>query len=381
MKKIVLSGVNMVEGGILTIFRTLIKILSSDSDIKIICLVNKKELFESEMLNDNIEFIEFPDVKRSWLKRIKFEFIDSYFISRRLKADLWICLHDITANLYRTKQMVYCHNPSPFYKVTKKDFTFDKKFFLFTIFYKLLYRINIKKNDTIFVQQEWIADNFRQWFGISNVLVSRPQNEKVASNAEARDCNYNPFENKVIFFYPSFPRTFKNFEVIIKSLKLLKEKNINAYNKVVILLTIDDDMNKYSKHICDEIRDAGISNIKLLGKLDITAVHKIYRGSCDYLLFPSKLETWGLPLTEAKSYEIPIIVSDLPYAHETIGNYKKCKFFDPENYYSLSNVFEEIINKNITYDTNHQNTISPLCELNDWEQFKSYIIKSISTQV
>ncbi|RVR18500.1 glycosyltransferase family 1 protein, partial [Citrobacter freundii] len=39
-KLIVLSGVNMVEGGILTVFRTMITTFSKVSGVRLICLVH-----------------------------------------------------------------------------------------------------------------------------------------------------------------------------------------------------------------------------------------------------------------------------------------------------------------------------------------------------
>ena len=49
------------------------------------------------------------------------------------------------------------------------------------------------------------------------------------------------------------------------------------------------------------------------------------------LIFPSKLETWGLPITEYKFFNKPIIVADEKYAIETIGNYNKAIYFESDN--------------------------------------------------
>ncbi|WP_250854924.1 hypothetical protein [Escherichia coli] len=45
------------------------------------------------------------------------------------------------------------------------------------------------------------------------------------------------------------------------------------------------------------------------------------------MCFPSKLETWGLPLSEAKTYKKWIFAADLPYAHEVLYNYSKLDIF------------------------------------------------------
>ena len=62
-KLIVLSGVNMVEGGILTVFRTMITTFSKVSGVRLICLVHDVNLFEQFKSQENIEFYEYKNIK------------------------------------------------------------------------------------------------------------------------------------------------------------------------------------------------------------------------------------------------------------------------------------------------------------------------------
>ena len=68
--KIVLSGVNIIDAGQLQIFRYLLNAFLK-RNVEIICLVNSKSLFD-EKLNDQVTFIEYPQIKKSWIKRIIF---------------------------------------------------------------------------------------------------------------------------------------------------------------------------------------------------------------------------------------------------------------------------------------------------------------------
>ena len=43
--------------------------------------------------------------------------------------------------------------------------------------------------------------------------------------------------------------------------------------------------------------------------------------SSQCLLFPSYLETLGLPLLEAAAFGLPVLTVDLPYAHEVLEKY------------------------------------------------------------
>ena len=47
----------------------------------------------------------------------------------------------------------------------------------------------------------------------------------------------------------------------------------------------------------------------------------------DCLVFSSRRETWGLPMTEAKQHGLFILAADMPYAQESIGLYDGVDFF------------------------------------------------------
>jgi glycosyltransferase involved in cell wall biosynthesis len=64
----------------------------------------------------------------------------------------------------------------------------------------------------------------------------------------------------------------------------------------------------------------------------------------DCLIFPSKLETWGMPLTEFKSTGKPILAIDLPYAHETVGEYGQAAFFPPGGDIQLAAMMRAAVN-------------------------------------
>lgn len=325
-KIIVLSGVNMVEGGILTIYQDFIREFSKLKEYKVICLVNSKKLFDK---NNNVKFLEFPKTKKSWLKRVYFEYVTSWFLSKRISPFIWICLHDMTANTTNTNfKYVYCHNPSPFYRSSIREFKLDKKFYLFTKFYKKLYSINIRKNTAVIVQQEWIADFFEKEFKLDNVYVSRPENNTFSDKKEMKDILVS---EKINLIYPAIPRVFKNFDVLIEALEILKNSNIELYNSITLTLTFNKGFNKVADDIINKASASGIDNICFSGVLSKDEINNLYNKENTLLVFPSKLETWGLPLSESKEMGIPILVASLSYARETLGEYKNVNFFDPNS--------------------------------------------------
>ncbi|HFM1999468.1 TPA: glycosyltransferase family 1 protein, partial [Escherichia coli] len=138
---VVISAVNFTTGGPFTVLKNVLTATKDRAECKFIALVHSSaELME---LFPWVEFIEYPEVKSSWVKRLYFEYITCNRLSKVIKATHWVCLHDITANVSVPYRFVYCHNPAPFYKyLSYRDIIGEPKFYLFYLFYGLLYNIN-----------------------------------------------------------------------------------------------------------------------------------------------------------------------------------------------------------------------------------------------
>ena len=360
----VVSGINFFEGGPLSIYKDCLQNMLSmhiDEKYNLIAFVHKKELFH-EFLDKNITFIELPNSRKNYLYRCYYEYLYFYRFSKKRDVFVWLSLHDMTPNVVAERRFVYCHNVSPFLKRSKSLWKADKTIYLMSIFYKYVYGVNIKKNTGVIVQQDWIRREFEETYGIDNVIVSRPS----FSTVTVPDKGVDRDDSKYIFIFASFPRPFKNFEVICEATKLLSD----IQDKFEVWLTIDGSENAYSKQIVEKYDN--IPNIKFLGLQKREELFKLYKSS-DCLIFPSQMETWGMPISEYKCFDKPMILADLPYAHETLGNYDKCTFFNFSSPECLSDKMALAIHKQrvfekITY------TESKTKQFNNWNELISEII-------
>ena len=91
-----------------------------------------------------------------------------------------------------------------------------------------------------------------------------------------------------------------------------------------IWLTIDGSENQYAAKLRSEY--SGLRSVSWLGIMPRDRILLRY-AKADCLLFPSKLETWGIPISEFQQTGKPMLVIDLPYAHETVGSYHAVSFF------------------------------------------------------
>ncbi|MFY8181533.1 MAG: glycosyltransferase [Flavobacterium sp.] len=358
---IVISGINMKDGGIFTIMdNCLLKIsqYAQNKNIKVVALVHDKSKFDYP----NIEYLEFPEAKKSWFKRLYYEYFYFKKLSKKLNPDIWFSLHDVSPNVIAKKRFVYCHHPTVFYKASFSDWKFDYKVGVFSILYKYLFQINIKKNQAVFVQQHWIKNEFEKLYNINNVMVCQPEFVSIS----------NPKKiildaSKIHFFYPLIARSFKNVECIAEALILLPDSIKSA---IQVHLTFDKGDSNYANYIIDQF---SLAQFNFIGKLSRDEVFGYYE-AMDCLLFPSKLETWGLPLSEAKAFNKPILAANLPYAKETVGDYEKVSFFDVNNPKELAQLITNFVNKTILFQGNKY-TFDTKNQLNDWNAIFDFIFK------
>jgi glycosyltransferase involved in cell wall biosynthesis len=314
--RIVLSGVNFTEMGPLSVFREALSSLAAAyaDRYEIIALVHSKSLFDIP----DVTYMEYPEIKSSWLKRLHFEYRACRSLSEKLKPYLWFAMHDMTPNVQANVRAVYCHNPAPFYPFSLSEALFDWKFGLFTLLYRFLYRINIRSNNLVVVQQDWLRTEFKSRYGLLNVVVAHPSVDSlVISKTTRQPDSCAPYR----FFYPVYPRTFKNIEQVLRATQRLER---HGFNRFELWLTMNGTETPYAAKLAREY--SSLTTVRWLGLLPRVEVIRLYT-EADCLLFPSKLETWGMPITEFKVTGKPILAADLPYAHETVGNYAQAAFF------------------------------------------------------
>lgn len=336
---VVISGVNFIEGGPLAIMKDAVHafLLLYKEEFNLVLIVHSRKLFPA-VEEANVIFYEYPNVKSSWFRRLWFEYFECKKISRKIKPYLWLAMHDITPSVVCERKAVYCHNAAPFYRVSLKETLSEPTLFLFSLFYKYLYKINIRTNDFVIVQQDWIRQHFLKKYNAKNVVVAHPSISFpiVEDNKVSDDGLYT-------FLYPAFPRVFKNFEVLLEAVAILS----NIRSDFQVLITITGNESGYATQL--KRRYDHLERALFIGLQPREKVLELYAQS-DALVFPSKLETWGLPISEMKLHNKPILVADRPYAVETVGKYAKVKFFNPDDPKELSGYMNQLINKTIHYD-------------------------------
>ena len=358
MKTIVVSAVNIRKGGTLTILRDCLSYLSTlpEDEFRVVALVHRKEL----AFYPGIEYWEFPDTIKSWGRRLWCEYVTMHSVSKQLApVDLWLSLHDTTPRVKAERQAVYCQTSFPFLKWKWKDLKYDFKIVLFSLLTKYAYKVNIARNRYLVVQAQWLREGFSDMFNLSenHFIVFPPRNKaEIPQTSSLAHTGY-------MFLFPATADAHKNFETLCEASRIVESRI--GKNDFKVVITIDGNENKYARSLKNTYKD--VNSLDMTGFLTKGKLEECYR-MADCLVFPSRIETWGLPISEFASYDKPMLLADLPYAYEAAAGCRRVSFFNPGNAEELASKMMALIkgNQEILETVSPKSLKEPL--VRSWEE-------------
>lgn len=353
MKTIVVSAVNIRKGGTLTILKQCLAHLSSlvqsqdeacpqEERLHVTALVHRRQLCDYP----GIEYIEMPWCIRSWGLRLWAEYVTMHRISKDIarrqggrKVWLWLSMHDTTPRVEAQHREVYCHTSFPFLKLQWRDWVMNPKIPLFCLLGRLVYRINAGRNDSIIVQQNWFADAMSGLLGVprGKFRVIPPVTDVQAPSPQA-GAQPSFRQDVPVFFFASTADCHKNFETLCMAAAGLEAEG----KKFRVVLTVKGDENRYAKWLFKHWGQ--VKSIDFHGFMSKDELYGTYRNA-DCFVFPSRIETWGLPISEYMHHNPSgrLLLADLPYARETSSG--RGDFFPATDVAALKEMMEDIINR------------------------------------
>lgn len=321
MKTIVINNPAAKTGGAITILVDFLKkIRSLECDRKFIVIVSSEELKKYE--TDKIKIIVIE--AQNFFKRIIWDNfkLKNFLEEQNICSNLFISLQNTGVNLCKEiPQIIYYHQALSLSSYKWNFFKKDQRiYWMYRYIYPIFIKMYLKRVKKIIVQTEWIKDSFAKkfFFPKEDIIVIKPELSiiKVEDYIKKK-------QNKVIFFYPAFLQVYKNHRFLLKVFGELNKENPNLLNDIEVILTIEN-----TSKIKNLINYYNIENyIKLVGSLNYENILKYY-GISDVMIFPSSIESFGLPLLEAQQFELDILAIDLPYSREVTSGYKKVKLID-----------------------------------------------------
>lgn len=264
-----------------------------------------------------VRFVNVPWVKRSYLHRLFFDNVYVHKLIRTYRPDKVLSLQNKAVRAGGVPQEVYYQNILP---LAERRFGLkeSKELWLYQNVIGRLYRRSLRRVARIYVQADWIKNALADKWKIAaeKISVVRPEPDPAYAAGDG------PTEKPDCFFYPANGAVYKNHETLLRALQALRWDE--GREKLPLVLTCrKDELPAGARRLVDE----GAWPVVFAGRLTREDMIEQYRRSV--LVFPSYLETVGLPLLEAKALRRPILAADREYARETLGQYGDVLYFDP----------------------------------------------------
>ena len=177
------------------------------------------------------------------------------------------------------------------------------------------------------------------------VLVQTPTMQAAVRRSLGRDAVLTPFadlplpesradaaEGRVRFLYPASGEPHKNHAVLLAAWRLLVQAGVDAE----LHLTVDHDST-----LAGDIERARTGGLPVVnhGRVDAPSMLRLYQTSTA-LIFPSHLESFGLPLLEARAFRLPIVAAERDYVRDVV---EPAETFDPESPVSIARAVRRLL--------------------------------------
>jgi glycosyltransferase involved in cell wall biosynthesis len=137
-------------------------------------------------------------------------------------------------------------------------------------------------------------------------FASRPTDDLLSANPGEIIRLYGLPEQ--YFYLPNQFWRHKNHQLVLDALTILAGQGIKP---VVAVSGGPDEPPAYFESIMQEVERRGLQeNFRYLGMIPLAHVYALLR-SCRALINPSRFEGWSTTVEEAKSFEVPMIISNL----------------------------------------------------------------------
>ena len=222
--------------------------------------------------------------------------------------DVVISLMNANVRCKASRFVIYYHQALALYKYKVNLLSkFAKTYLFYHYFYPLYIKSLLNKKTFVAVQTNQIRNGFSKRLGFpkDRIGVYFPETDKIDGTLldsfefEAGTCNY---------IYPATPFGFKEHITIAYAMKAAYQQDAELAKKIRIHFTLElgelPEMDNY-------IQQNGLeSNFVWHGRVPHQQLLSMVKSSHG-LLFPSVIETLGLPLLEAASLGVPVIANDL----------------------------------------------------------------------
>lgn len=325
MNTVVVNATACRASGALSIFKQFIDNIPVDGTSQYIIFVDP--IIEN-VAQDNVVYVPIDTIH--WIKRICWDEwgIKKWCKKNSIIPNLIISLQNTGVNWLEIPQLIYYHQPltisSCNWNPLKRE---ELVLFCYKHFYSFFVKRYLTSKTHFVVQIPFIKNAFINKFRVEGKQIS-------VLFPQITTINYDEISSPkwggdyYHFIYPATPFVYKNHIELIDAIAILVAEHPDLKEKIKVHFTFDVDSKK---SIYETIVKKQLDTIFVFdGSMPFEKLLSYYK-DCHAMLFPSYIESLGLPLIEAAMAGVPIIAADMPYARDVIGTYEGVNFVKIHN--------------------------------------------------
>jgi glycosyltransferase involved in cell wall biosynthesis len=292
-----------------------------DVGVDWVCLVSSDEITSSVPW---VRVVKDVYPKRSWIHRLIWEICVAPRLVQRYAPDAVFSLQNTAVAFTKVPQVVYVHQPLPFARWHRWSFfrSEEREMAVRAAVLGPVVRWSVRKASTTIVQTHWMqqALAISSRVDSSRIVVAPECDVSLTAGDESDILGAACTRPGTNFFYPASALPYKNFEVAIQAIILLQAQGHHAE----LTLTITGKENGYAKRIMALAKPLGDA-VQFYGSMPRHSVLLMLQQSI--LVFPSIIETFGLPPLEVRKLGSWVIAADTPFAREILDGYPRARLF------------------------------------------------------
>ncbi|MET4519801.1 glycosyltransferase family 1 protein [Bradyrhizobium sp. I1.7.5] len=214
---------------------------------------------------------------------------------------------------------------------------------------ELGFRAQLASGRSIVLSSESALNDYRRFYpGASNQIsvvrfASRPTDDLLASNPRDVIRRYGLPEQ--YFYLPNQFWRHKNHQLVLDAMTLLAKRGIEV---VVAVSGGPDEPSQNFDSIMRQVEERGLKeSFRYLGMIPLAHVYALLR-ACRALVNPSQFEGWSTTVEEAKSFGVPMIISDLEVHREQTGG--SATYFGVDDAPGLADCLVEAVSRVQPFD-------------------------------
>lgn len=262
-------------------------------------------------------------------KSIVFRFFSLWRLARKAApTDILLCFNSLPPLIRPTCRVILFVQAPHFanmHRTSRYTFLTSLRIFIERIWFNL----GSCNCDEIIVQTLTMANTLRSNNVKSLIRVLPFADDNLVSKLKIE--NYfkipQPDGADFVFFYPADALGHKNHLNLLKAWAIL---NINGYSPTLLLTLNENELNLISSKYFPSIKK--LKNLRNLNRISRDEVLD-HLAASSALIFPSRAETLGLPMLEARALGVPIIASERDFVRDVCI---PAETFDPESPNSIA---------------------------------------------